>query len=126
MSTSIVRDMCLFTAGVACASAVAIAGVNFSDKEPITAEQFEQRAQELLEIVADFGMRVGSTNDGRVGFYTNPPIACNNPPRPNVTPPGVDPRLLKAGFSALSTLNGAYENGMEGPVYILGKCQPVR
>jgi hypothetical protein len=126
MSTSIVRDMCLFTAGLACASAVAIAGINFSDKEPITPQQFEQRAQELLQIVADLGTRVGSIDNGRVGIYSHPPIACTNPPRPTEPLPSVDSRLLKTGFSALSMLNDAYQKGMKEPVYILAKCQPTR
>jgi hypothetical protein len=125
MSTSIVRDMCIFTAGVACASVVAVAGVNFSDKEPITPQQFETIGSELLNRVADFGMH-GSIEDGRLGFFSGPPIECGPLPRP--TEPGaVDSMWLEAGFNALRVLNGAYQEGMKEPVFELGKkCRPVR
>ena len=97
MSTSIVRDMCIFTAGVACASVVAVAGVNFSDKEPITSQQFEQVGGELLARVADFGMHVGSFDNGRLGFFAGPPIECGPLPRP--TEPGpVDSKWLEGWF----------------------------
>src|SRR5262245_2047225 len=125
MSTSIVRDVCLFTAGMACASAIAVAGVNFSDKEPVTPQQFEQRARELLVAVTDLGSRVGNIDAGRVGIYSNPPIACTTPPRPTEPSGGIDPQVLTAAI-AMATIQDAARNGIKEPVRILEKCRPAR
>jgi hypothetical protein len=59
MSTSIVRDMCLSMAGMACASAIAVAGMDFSDKDPSHPNNSNSRlrncwpAQRLSECVSE-------------------------------------------------------------------------
>jgi hypothetical protein len=126
MKTSIVRGVLLFAAGVVCASV--IANVNPKVKEePMTVKLFEQRAQRLLVELADLGRYAGPIKDGRWGIYQLPVDACVTPPRPTVTPPGVNPVALQAMLDGLGPYDAGLIAGSGDLVYLLdGKCHPVK
>jgi hypothetical protein len=123
MKSSLVRGIAFFIAGAICASAVA-AGLKVG-REGLTPSQFEEHAIHLLDELADLGLYVAVLKDGHVGIYSGPREACVIPPKPNVNPPGVDPRLLKAALGALAAMQHGYEQGQKDMVFIKGKCWPA-
>jgi hypothetical protein len=121
MKSSVVRSLIVFAAGAATA---ALASGMFP-KEPITPEQFQERATVLIAEVEALGAYVALAENGRVGIFTDP-VACMppTPPRPNLPAYAVDPRMLRNATAALIALNEGYLLDERELVYEAGKCKP--
>lgn len=109
-----------FTAGAAAAGSI----VAFSYKEVLTPEDFLARADVLLAEVADIGLHVAGTRDGRVFLRNGPPIACVPTPRPNVKNT-VPIAQLKAGIAALIAVNEGRLDGETQLATLVDKCHIV-
>jgi hypothetical protein len=118
----IVRGTMLFAAGALSATVVAMAGGLLGEKKPMSAEEWQKKANPLLVQIADLGSRVAMIEGKRLGINENPPIECVSPPNPTIAPPGVNPVSLRRGMDALAVLNQGYEKGQKGVVYGLTRC----
>lgn len=120
MKTSAIRMLFAFVAGAGCAAMAA----GIYPREPITIEEFQERATVLIAEVEALGGYVGSIDDSRVGLFTDPIACVPNPPVPKLPVNAVDPRTLRRALGALEALNEAYILGEPVPVYELAKCKP--
>ncbi|HET9474648.1 MAG TPA: hypothetical protein VFO82_12200 [Steroidobacteraceae bacterium] len=122
MKGSIIRGVMIFMAGAGCATVMAQVG----DEQlpPISVEQWQKDATELLPKIALLGQYVQKTNDGLVGIHIDP-IACGpRPPVPKLPAGAVDPRPLQRGLAALRELETGYIVQDSAPVFAVLKCKP--
>jgi len=120
MKSSVVRSLLIFIAGAS--SATVVAGLYTN--EPITPEQFQERATDLLAKVEALGGYVALAENGRVGIFSNVGACVPNPPLPRWPENFVNLSTLDLGLKALAQVNVAYLNAEPMPVYVVGKCRP--
>jgi len=121
MKSSLVRSLAIFAAG---AGTAALAS-GFYPKEPITVNDFQERANLLIAQVEALGAYVAVAENGRVGLYTNPALCVPpRPPVPVLPANTVDPRTLELATRALKEINLGRLMDESAPVYEVGKCRP--
>lgn len=120
MKSTLIRGLVMFVAGAGCAT---VAGGLYSN-EPITPEQFQERATGLLAQVEALGGHVALAENGRVGIFTSVEACVYPPPPPKWPAHFVNPSSLDLGLKALAQINLAYLNEEPMPVYVAGKCRP--
>lgn len=120
MKSSVVRSLVIFIAGAGCATVVA----GMYPGEPISQEQWQERATAVLAEVEALGGYVGIAEDGRVGIYTQVGACVPPIPIPKWPANAVDPRSLRKGAAALVAYNEGLLFEEPQPVYVLGKCKP--
>jgi hypothetical protein len=121
MKSSLIRSFVIFAAGAATAALAS----GLYPKEPISVDEFQERATVLIAEVEALGAYVALTENGRVGLYTNP-YACvpPHPPVPVLPANAVDSRTLASAARALMVINEGMLMGETAPVYEVGKCKP--
>ena len=120
MKSTVIRTVLVFAAGAGCAT---LAGGMFAP-EPITVEQFQERATGLLAQIDLLGRYVDLAEDGRVRIMIDPIACIPNPPSPKLPQGAVDSRYLRHGMAALMALEEGLILGVPEPVYTTGKCKP--
>ena len=124
MKGSIIRGVIIFMAGAGCATVMAQVGDE--PLPPMSVEQWQKDATELLPKIALLGQYVQKANDGLVGIHIDP-IACGpRPPVPKMPAGAVDPRPLQRGLAALRELETGYIVQDTSPVLRRPEVQTAR
>jgi hypothetical protein len=119
MNKSVVRSVCLFVAGAACASV--IAGVL---PQYMSGEEWDARMKAWLVEGEALGAHVVEVHRGRV--YVQPePIACPKPPQPKLPTGAVDPWLFAQAVEAGTAKNQMLMLGADVAARETERCQTV-
>ena len=135
MKTSAVRGMLLFAAGAMSATLVALAqGYSpfnpFSPGDkPMTVDEWQKQADELLLKIKDLGSRVAAIG-GELAINEGPPIRCvwppivtNGPTVPPVPPPtDIDRHYFEVGMHSLAAANESRLAGRARLAFAIDKC----
>jgi hypothetical protein len=94
------------------------------DPQVPSVDDFLGRGNELLLDLSQFGARIHSVDDSRIVIFSTSDLddACTNPPRPNTTPPVVNPISLQLALAAAKLLN---QDQAAGRTTLVVKCRPV-